>query len=235
MDSSCFTCTAHDCSEWCSLSDGELQRLNDSKRIKEYLPGEIMYHQGDTSDGIYCFRNGLVGMRRIDTNGNSFLLRLSYPGETLGYRALMAGSEHSDSAEVLKPSLVCFIDRDTIFSLLGKNPSLCFRFLSRAAKDAETAEEKYLQNITLTVRARFAHLLLVLQSRYAEASEDGVVFLDLPLSRQDLAAMIGVRPETMSRTIRQFEHDGLAQFSGRTVCLPSMNMLFEEIEAGTDS
>ncbi len=171
----------------------------------------------------------------VEPDGNSFLLRLAYPGETLGYRALVADMEHSLSAEVLKPSVVCFIDRATILSLLGGNQILSLRFIGRAAKDAEVAEEKYLQNVTLSVRARFAHLLLVLQSRYAVASEDGAVSLDLPVSRQDMAAMIGVRPETMSRTIRQLEHDGVARFSGRTVCVPSINVLFQEIEAQAES
>ncbi len=53
--------------------------------------------------------------------------------------------------------------------------------------------------------------------------------LDLPLSRQDMAAMIGIRPESMSRTIRSFEDDKVAIFSGRQVHVPSLEALFDEL------
>ena len=114
--------------------------------------------------------------------------------------------------------------------MIDKNPTLGHRFLSRAIKDLEEAEDKFMESVTLSVRARFAHLLLILKDRYATDVEDGSISLELPLSRQDLAAMIGIRPETMSRTIRQFEDDGIAHFSGRTVHVPRVASLLDEFE-----
>ncbi len=157
-------------------------------------------------------------------------MRLAYPGETLGYRSFLAGEDHADSAEVLKTSTVCFVDRGPIKRILEVNPALGLRFLQRAAKELGSADERILHGITLSVRARFAHLLLVLKDRYGMISEDGEFRLELPLSRQDLAAMIGTRPETMSRTIRQMEADGIARFSGRNVIVPTLDGLLDEIE-----
>ncbi|MFB3135749.1 MAG: helix-turn-helix domain-containing protein [Rhodospirillales bacterium] len=53
---------------------------------------------------------------------------------------------------------------------------------------------------------------------------------DRRLARQDLAAMIGIRPETMSRAIKQLEEDGVAYFSGRSVQVPDVKRLLREIE-----
>ena len=71
-----------------------------------------------------------------------------------------------------------------------------------ATQVLNTAEEMVLQSATLPVRARFAHLLLVLKDRYGVTGDNGELTLKLPLSRQDMAAMIGIRPESMSWTIR---------------------------------
>jgi len=71
---------------------------------------------------------------------------------------------------------------------------------------------------------------LVLKDRYQKKSENGEFTLEPPLSRQDLAAMIGIHPETMSRTIKQLETDGIAHFSGRTVHVSKLDELFDELE-----
>lgn len=226
----CFSCQARDRTEWCVLNDTDLTVLNDSKLVKEYMPGEPIFHQGDPCRGVHCFETGMIGIRKIDADGNSVLLGLAYPGDTIGYRSLLAEEEHKVSAEALKPSTVCFIDQNTVRRMLDLNPALGLRFLKRAARDLGEAEDRFMQSVTLSVRARFAHLLLVLKGRYAEAAEDGTLMMELPLSRQDMASMIGVRPETMSRTIRQFEDDGIAHFSGRTVRLLGIGQLLDEIE-----
>ncbi len=53
---------------------------------------------------------------------------------------------------------------------------------------------------------------------------------DRRLARQDLAAMIGIRPETMSRAVKQLEEDGVADFSGRSMRVPGVKRLLREIE-----
>ena len=226
----CFDCKVRERTEWSVLSCEELEQIEAAKNARAHLPGEVLFHEGDANRGVYCLQSGLVGVRKTDIDGNSILLRLAYPGETLGYRSFLAGEDHADSAEVLKASVVCFIDRAPIRRILEVKPALGLRFLRRAARDLGSADERILQSVTLSVRARFAHLLLVLKDRYGMASEGGEIRLELPLSRQDLAAMIGTRPETMSRTIRQMEADGIARFSGRSVVVPTLDGLLDELE-----
>jgi CRP-like cAMP-binding protein len=212
------------------LSARELTLINDGKIAREYLPGDVVYHQGDPANGIHCVESGLVGLRRLDAEGNSVLVRLAYAGDTIGYRALLAGEAQRLGAEALKPSTVCFIDQATVRGLLQTNPALGLRFLKRASKDLGDIEDKFVQSATLDIKARLAHLLLVLKERCATAGANGELILELPISRQDLAAMVGVRPETMSRTIRQLEDEGVAFFSGRKVRVPKLDTLIEQID-----
>ncbi len=226
----CFTCQVREKTEWCVLDETELNLINAGKVSRKYLPGETIFFEGDSSEGIYCIESGLVGVRKSDADGNSVLLFLASPGDTVGYRSLLAGEEHKSSAEVLEPSTVCFIDQTTVRELLTHNPSLGLRFLQRASKDLGDADERILHNVSLSVRARFAHLLLVLIDQHGSKSDDGSSNLNLPLSRQDLAAMIGTSPESMSRTIKKLEDDGVAKFSGRSVHIPTLENLLSEID-----
>lgn len=226
----CFQCQARGKTEWCVLTDDELELVDQGKTCREFLPGEAIFHEGDECSGVHCIESGLIGIRKMNSSGSEILLRLSHPGDTMGYRSFLAGDDHNNTAEALEPSVLCFIDKATVNALLKLNPTLGLRFLRHAVEDLDAAEEKVLQSATLPVRARFAHLLLVLKDRYGVSGENGELNLELPLSRQDMAAMIGIRPESMSRTIRSFEEDNVAHFSGRRVRVPDLEGLLDQLE-----
>ena len=79
------------------------------KHTRHHDTGEVLFHQGDASNGVYCVREGLVGSRYIGAEGNSALLRLSEMGTTIGYRSYLTKQTHLSSVEVLSPSNICFI------------------------------------------------------------------------------------------------------------------------------
>jgi CRP/FNR family transcriptional regulator len=227
--SSCFTCQNRHRTEWCVLTEPELERFNRAKVGRAYGVGEFIYHEGDPSTGIYCLESGLVAFRKYDVEGNATLMKFANPGHTLGYRSFLEGGNHITSAEAVKPSHVCFIEKAVVRDLLDYNPALGYQFLHRVAKDLGRATERFHQGNTLSVRDRFIHLLLILKGKYASAGQNGEITIDLPLSRQDLAALVGTRPETLARTIRQMEDEGVAEFKGRHLHLPDPDALFDHI------
>jgi CRP/FNR family transcriptional regulator len=204
-------------------------RLLDNSKIDHILPvGENIYSQGDECSGIYCIQSGLIGLRRMDSEGHSILMRLVNQGETIGYRALLSKTHHVLSAEVMMPSQVCFIGRAVIQELLQKNPALGMRFLDHSLRDIEKIEDRVIGSETWPVRTRFLHILMVLYERFG-VEEGGVWFLDLPISRRDLAELVGTTPETMSRTISGIHSEGLAIFKGRRVEIPSLSAVMEAV------
>ena len=226
----CFNCPTRNLTEWCVLSDAELDHLEQGRHMREHLPGDVIFHEGDQCIGVYCVSTGLVGIRKSDANGNSILLYLAKGGDTIGYRALLANQEYGASAEALEPSQVCYISSTTVRQLIQENPELGLRYLKRISENLGQAEEKILHTTTLSVRQRFAHLLVILIDKYDCRTSENEADLDLPLSRHDLASMIGTTPESMSRTIKNLERDGIAEFSGRKVKVASLENLIKVFE-----
>ncbi len=227
----CFTCQTRDRTEWCALSDGELKLLDAGKESRTYQPGEVIYREGDPCNGVHCVESGLISIRKLSAAGDQILLHLNEPGDTMGYHVFLAGTDHHNSAEVLSPSVVCFINAPTVRNLLEQNPSLGLRFLRHAAKDLDAAEDKVLEIATQSVRARFAHLLLVFKDRYGSVSPTGEVTIDLPMTRKNLAAMLGIQPEPISRVVHAFQKEDVARFSKRQVCVPHIDNLLNELDA----
>jgi CRP/FNR family transcriptional regulator len=226
----CFTCQWRDRSAWCVLNDEDLGRLNSSKVVRTFQPGQNIYVQGDPANGVYCVESGAVTLRKTDENGNAMVVGMAHAGEAIGYRDFFSRKEFMATAQAVEPVRLCFVNRALVDALLRRNPALGLRFLVRISEDLNHAETMMLQNSTLSVRTRVAHLLLALKDRYGEVEEDGTLVIRLPLSRQDIASMLGTRPETISRAIHILEESEVAQFSGRQVRVADLDILLDEIE-----
>ena len=133
------------------------------------------------------------------------------------------------TAEVLLPAHICFIERGLVQRLLTQNPSLGTRFLDRAISELTETEDQILRSATQVAMTRAIHMLLVLYERFGRETEAGEHILDLPVSRKDLAALIGITPESMSRTVRRLEMENFARFDGRRVQLRDMDTLHKQI------
>lgn len=225
----CLECGLRQRNEWRVLVEEELKLLAQAKKCRLYQAGEPIFSAGEPSHGIYCVASGTVAIRKVDAEGNAVLVQLGYPGDTLGYRGILLGENRRSSAEALGPSKVCFIDKQMIRSLLDKNPALGLQFLRRVTADLDDAHAKLVQNATFSNRTKFVHLLLVLMNRHGRTATDGSRVMQLPLSRRDMASMIGARHETLSRIIGRLEEDGIARFSGRTVHVVQPSSLLDEI------
>lgn len=226
----CTTCAAQAQAPWCAMTGPHHSRLEQSKRGRKLLPGEALFHQGDPADGVYCIESGLVGLFRVDENGSSVLMALAHPGDIVGYRAVIAGGEHLSGAEMLKPGRACFISAATVARLMTESPLLATKFLRHALRDLEEVENRVFKNQTLPARSRLADLLVGFQARYGKRGTDGVFNIELPVSRKNMAAILGVRPETLSRAVRDLEDDGIASFAHRSVQVPMPQRLLAEAQ-----
>lgn len=215
--------------EWDALTPDEVDLFNLNVVCRTYKAGQIVFLQDDPCKGLYFVETGLVAVRKIDEEGQSVIVRLAYQGDTLGYRPLLSKEAHRATAEVVKDSRLCFIDAGTMRGLLLNNPRLGMRFLERTTQALGEAEDRLFQIAALSVRTRIIHLLILLHGHYGTTTSDGTLFVELPMTRNGLADMIGARPESVSRAFKDIQADGLLDWSGRTVRIDRVDRLIDEL------
>jgi CRP/FNR family transcriptional regulator len=232
---SCFGCQSRHRTEWASLLGNDLELLDRAKTCNVYEPGQVVFYEGNACLGIHCVESGSIKLRRTGPKGDEIVVGLAGPGATLGYLAYFGGRGYTMTAEALTACRICFIDRAVVKTLIHNSPAVGLAFLRRLSDDVDRSEDERVKALSLPLRARAAHLLLVLKDRNASADDDGRLTIELPLSRRDLAAMLGTRPESLSRLIRDFANDGVAHFGPREVVVPDLDALLDELEpaAGT--
>ena len=226
---SCLTCPVRHTTEWASLSDSQAEFLDKGKVDRTHLPGDVIYNQGDKSEGLYAVHSGLVGLRRYESDGSSLLLHLVRNGTVFGYRSYLSKTEHSVTAEVLMPGRICYINNRTVQMLLQQNPNVGIGFLEHSLANMKDMEAKYVRAAVLPVKSRVLHFLLTLNEQYGTQAENGDHVLDIPLSRRDLASAVGATPETLSRTVRMIEDDGLATFNGKQIRIPDLKPILDAV------
>ncbi len=211
----------HNSPEWCVLSEIDLDTVIDKAVHRRFETGSFVFYEGEPCKGVYLIEEGMIGIRKNGYEGHTTLLKVATRGDTLGYRPLLAEQPHRASADAIVPSVVCFVDAMTCRQLIKENPALGLNFLKRAAQELGDSEARFHDTVSLSVQARFAHLLAVLKDDYGEVDNDGVLHLTLPVSRGDLAAMLGIRRESLSRVIHELEDQDVAHFRKRAVEIPN--------------
>jgi CRP/FNR family transcriptional regulator len=225
----CATCPVRHTTEWASLTNEEADVLDKGKVDRSYLPGDVIYNQGDMSDGLYAVHSGMIGLRRYESDGSSLLLHLVRNGTVFGYRSYLSKTEHSVTAEVLMPGKICFIQSRTVQVLLKQNPNVGLGFLEHSLANMKDMEAKYVRAAVLPVKSRVLHFLLTLNEQYGSKTENGEHILDIPLNRRDLASAVGTTPETLSRTVRLIEEDGLVVFHGKQIRIPDLQPILDAV------
>ncbi|MBK6465850.1 MAG: Crp/Fnr family transcriptional regulator [Rhodobacter sp.] len=214
----CAKCSFHAQSLWQPVAGAALSTLARSFTRRELDEGGTLYHQGVPSDGVYCVSRGLIAIRTFGPDGGSSLLRLAYPGDLVGYRAFLTGRGHRTEARALMPSRVCVVARHDAQRVVQACPAVLARLAERCADDLDRYQERIQEIARLPNKARLLRLLDQLMTAHGEAEGD-IRSMRLPISRRDLADVLGVQPETLSRLMKRLEAEGLLRSSGRMIVI----------------
>jgi CRP/FNR family transcriptional regulator len=220
---------------WNGFSPSEIALLDQMRRRRVYQHGEIIFDQSDKSQGIYCVEDGHVLLSSIDAAGNKTAFGVISPSELMGYRSFFAEEGHAATASALTECWVYLIPRLIMHQLLDSNPALIRWFLRELASDRGPPNALLLRGQHMSIRERVANLLLILRDNFAITDAQGGLVFQLPIRRQEMAALVGVRPETLSRVIRDLEQEGLATFDGRRIVVPQPDQLMRISEPGAFS
>jgi len=220
----CGECSAGPRTEWAGLPAPCRATVERVKRPRMVEPGAAVFRQGAPSAGIHCLSDGLVGLRMQHENGEEAMVALATPGALLGARAFLRNSEHRTTAIALTPAQVCTIPRSAAVRLTQEAPSVHLSLVKRCLAAMDEAQEERLAMAALSNRARLCRLL----HRFALAGQPdaaGPAEIRLPVSRVDLAQMIGMQPESLSRLLGRLRREGVVAASGRHLSVPDLSAL----------
>ena len=199
-----------------SLCGHQLTELSEGKSCTVYKKGQVLFHEGTRPLGIYCINAGKVKVYQIGTDGKEQILRISKAGDMLGYKALIADEFYPVAAETLEDCTICFISKQSFLETLASSTAFNQRLMQQVCREHGLMAEEITNQAQRNVRERFALSLLKLKDTYGmDGQDDGPV--EINLTREDLANLVGTATETLIRLLNEFKEDGMVETQGRKI------------------
>jgi CRP-like cAMP-binding protein len=213
----CHYCDSRFKSAFCDLQGEELDELNDNKSSAHYKKGQVIFMEGHPPHGLFCVNSGKIKVHQQGDVGKEHIIRLVGSGDILGYRALLSGGYYTCSATALEDADVCFVPREVFFSLISKDLKLSMAVMKLMANDLREAEHRMTNLAQKPVRERMAETLLFIKETYGY-EPDGTT-LNVNLSREEIAGMVGTATETAIRLLSEFKSDGIIETVGKRIVI----------------
>ena len=186
------------------VDDYALQNLDSTKACYVYKKGQVIFSEGIPPTGLFCVHRGKVKVYKTGAEGREKIMRLVKHGDVMGYRSLLTGEPSSVSAAALEESVICCIPQETFFKLLRGNGGFSMRIIELLSSELGKAEEDIVHIAQKPVRERLAEALLLLRDTYGTEDGDNPA-LNVSLSREELAGIVGTAVETLVRALAEFK------------------------------
>lgn len=188
-----------------------LKKLLESKKIRKIKKGQLLYYDGDASQGIYLVLSGKIKVSKITEDGRELVTAINSTDEYFGIYDALVNKMHTETAEAIEDSSVCLLYKEQLDDILEKNAALAMQFIHLLSENLHQKEEQLVQMAYHSVRKRLAETLL----RISEINNNDT----FKISRTDLAAMAGMATETVSRTLSDFKYENLLDKKGGEISI----------------
>lgn len=206
-----------------ALTETEMDQVSNSKSCKAYARGSELFHEGQQPLGMHCVKQGHVKVTRTGHDGREQIIRFAGPGDVIGYAALVCALPYNTTARAVENSHVCFIPRERITRVVRENPRMALRMMQHISAELDSTERRVVELAQKSVRERLAEALLVLRETFG-VMEDGVT-LNMQLSRQEIADIVGTAPESAIRMLSELKDENIISSDGRKIMLNDMPAL----------
>lgn len=170
--------------------------------------GGFFFMQGDPADSIFLLVRGRIKLLQTSSDGLQVLMRTTASYALFGAVALAHIAAYPVSAQAVQESTALVWPKRKMMEFVQREPRLAMNAITLMAAHVQEFQDRFRQMATERVERRLARTLLRLAGQSGRKIPEGVL-IDLPLTRQDLAEMTGTTLYTVSRTLKQWEEQGL--------------------------
>lgn len=199
----------------------EINRLFEDRDV---AAEQAIYFEGDPADRLYLVAMGKVKLIRHAASGREVLLDILRGGEYFGNLSLLSGQGYSETAIAQTDCCILQISAPNFEKILNRHPDVTMKVLKAVGQRLEESREIIKQLSLYTVEQRIASALVRLAHKLGEQKQESLL-IQLPFSRQDLAAMTGTTVETVSRVMSRFSGEGLISTGRKWVSIDDLNGL----------
>lgn len=182
-------------------------------QLRKFPRGSLIFEQEGNSSGLYLINKGSVKISKLSPAGKEMLIEILGPQQTFGEAGLLGQQKNTETAMASENSEIFFIPKTELQNILNKNPKLYQSVVQSLIRWMDRLH-MVIENISLSsARDRvWSHLCRLQQ-------EQNRPIIQLNGKKHEVALMLGLRPETFSRTLAELESEGLIKMNHKQIQL----------------
>ncbi|MGC2527655.1 MAG: Crp/Fnr family transcriptional regulator [Candidatus Acidiferrum sp.] len=214
----CQTCKSKGNGFFCELSTPALKDFDEIRSTTTYPEGAVLFLEKQEPRGIFVLCAGEVKLSISSSGGKTLILRIAKPGEVLGLMATISGIPYEVTAETIRPCQVAYIRQKDFLRFIAKHPE-AYQNVMRQMTSLYQGACNQLRTVGLSASApeKLARLLLDWSSNGKETEQGTQV--RMPLTHEEIAALIGTTRETVTRTLSEFKSNHLVALHGSNLMI----------------
>jgi CRP/FNR family transcriptional regulator, anaerobic regulatory protein len=208
----CDACAIRNRAICADLDDSEIGLLNGIGRRRQLEAGEQLMWEGDEAVLVANVIDGVLKLASHSADGGEQILGLAYPSDFLGRPF---GETAPYGVEALTEAQICVFERKDFDRFARDHPRLEHKLLERTLTELDRSRRWMMLLGRMNAGQKVASFLLELTDRLGKAGAGGETFVTLPLSRQQIADVLGLTIETVSRQLSRLRSAGLIDTPSR--------------------
>ncbi|OYX62804.1 MAG: Crp/Fnr family transcriptional regulator [Novosphingobium sp. 32-60-15] len=212
----CDTCVVRNRAICSGLDDAELVALNNIGRRRNVTAGEPLIWEDDDSLLVANVIEGVLKLTTSTEDGREQIVGVAYPSDFIGRPF---GQTSSASVVALTDARVCVFSRNDFDRFAREHPELEHKLLERTLAELDRTRSWMMLLGRKNASEKIATFLLEMSDRLADSSCTGAIGpakrFSLPFSRQQVADLLGLTIETVSRQFTKLKNDGVVELPSR--------------------
>jgi len=204
----CAGCAVRSSSPCGVLDDCELKSFKGLSWTLSLAPGQPLFHEGDPANRVCTLTSGCLKLYKLMTDGRRQVTGFVFPGDLVG---ISIDEEHVFTAESLVQSEVCWFPVKRFDNFLEDHVKLERELYRIAAHELAAAQHQMVLLGRKMAAERMASFLIWLAEKDERRSGGQARFVDLPMSRSDIADYLGLTKETVSRVLAHLKRERLVR------------------------
>jgi len=197
-----------------ALDEADRKALASAAKRRRFRRGEAIFHKDDPGESLFIVEKGSVRIFLVSPQGSDLTLAVLGAGDFFGDMALLDGKPRSASAAALQQTETVVLDRADFTAVIRSRPHAAMAVLAAVAGRVREANEMAGDLAFLDVGGRLAKKLLELAEAHG-VERPGGILLDVPLTQEELANMVGVTRESVNRHLAMLRRKGVIGGEGR--------------------
>ncbi|MDN3677816.1 response regulator [Flavobacterium paronense] len=191
----------------------ELNKIIEERKHRIVRKKQALYYEGDKVTGIYLILKGKIKTTKIADDGRELTTAIYDADQFLGTNVLFSSDSYIDNAIAMEECSLSFFPIQEVEKLISQYPDVASKFIKILSNEVCDKEEQLIKIAYSSVRKKIADSLLNYHKQHCHNGEK------INLTRYEIANLSGTAPETVSRTLTDFENEGLIDKSRNELIL----------------